>query len=478
MPNFLPYIIDQYGDRLQLIQSGVWGGNLYKLPNGNLRYFDSKTRGWIWKTLVLHPEVDTNDIDLVPIPILPLVDANKQNSQTEHINSKNDIRNLTKPIVRFSHTIRKLTPVQTLFDPLKNNDRQDNEIDDLGSMKSHDAMNLHDTLDIIDLDLSRLILDVIFQEPIVHAQMRQILFSYLAKDYCFQLANNYHNNGSYDYNNGSDYVNNFVSNPDDNINQLMISGTYYYKQGYHEILGMIFLQLYDDTNDGPKENKDVDMTVSNTRNFTTDRNTMKNILIIYSKLMDQIIPVFYNEEGLMNWEKNEFAKMLEVSSKPLHKIFYETNQTNENDNHHKHSNLIWLIRWTRLLLMRELPRDSVLIIWDHLLTFTYPIKTFMSSLIILILLKLDKKLTSIYKDYNNDLDEIIELLLHIDKEKIIHDINFVELCQVAGQMTELWLNKRFNDFQLAIKRVSFVMDPNRKRMEDKLKERVQKSLNK
>lgn len=40
-------------------------------------------------------------------------------------------------------------------------------------------LTLRETLEIIDLDLSRIMLDDIFQEPKVHAQMRQLLYNYL-----------------------------------------------------------------------------------------------------------------------------------------------------------------------------------------------------------------------------------------------------------------------------------------------------------
>lgn len=402
--DILPLVIEKYKTREQLIQDGIWKGELYNLNNTNSQSIDRVTRGWIWKTLLLHAELDSNDTpsehggieSLLPIP--------------ENINSNaKDIRPLYTPIKKFSHGIRKLTPKEAVIHPL-------NKSAVIQNTNDHNLLNLEEALDIIDLDLSRLMIDDIFQKKEIHQLMKQLLYNYLV-----------------------------IKAP---MNGVLTSNKKYdYKQGYHELLGVVFLELY-------SEHKD----------------EMKNILHIYIKLMNRIEPIFYNEQAIIGWENDCLKNMVKESSPKLFNVLYSLD-----DHERKHNNIIWLIRWTRLLFLRELPMDGVLIIWDHILTFNIPTKILVASLIVTILLHLNKEIIALDP---TDHDDIIELLLHLKSRKSMKELNCINLCKTAGNLAEHWICGNY----VGMRHISneFVkstnIDPNRQRLEDRLRERVRNTL--
>ncbi|KAG0659354.1 hypothetical protein C6P44_003762 [Monosporozyma unispora] len=473
MSDLLQAVIQKYTNRDQLIQEGIWRGDLYGVVLGSSpKQFDRCTRGWIWRTLVLQSmendhQNSLKNVDLVPVP---MISVNRDCDTPEHLGVKPEhdgehgqehghehghghghhsrVNSLEIPIRKLSQGIRKLTPRETYIHPLRppnhhfphpyhNHHRSDTsrsapllnceelveEMED-----TDDDMTLQDTLEIIDLDLSRLIIDDIFSDPKVHAEMRQIMFSYLA-----HLS--------------------LQRNPI-NCKLDLKDRKFYYKQGFHELLGILFLQLYDPSS------------------TTESKSYMRNTLFIFEKLMNQVEPVFYSEKALIQWETTTFAEMLEVCAPRLYSKFYNKDSDGQLTN--KHSNMIWLIRWTRLLFMRELPREGVYIIWDHILTFTFPLKTLISSVIIMIILQLNDVLLAC----DDDMDDLIEIMLHIKDQPSIIGLNPVELCSMAGNLTEMWHLQNYNDMKLMVDKYLKPVDPHRQRMEDKLRLKVQQSLNK
>lgn len=445
-------VFDKYGSREQLIQQGIWRGEIY-----SNRLLNDSSRGWLWKTIVLHGDVidEVNDStfndqmianSLVPVPIIT-----RDNENVPIVDNAEDITVLKKK----TKGIRRLTPMQVDEHPLhiNNNDYEaGNERNEQNTQKRANAeddegitMTLSDTLDIIDLDLSRLLLDPIFQENKIHLQLRQILYNYML----------------------------ILQKNDDNNNNTIVKINKNYQQGFHELLGLIYLQLY---NDSTKKNE---ITM------------MNNVLNIYIKLMRQIVPTFYTRSALLNWESSKFEPILKICSSKLYEKLYLTNNS--------FSNLIWLIRWTRLIFIRELPMDYVLIIWDHILTFQYPIDTFIICLVVTLLLNIFEDLVKEF-DEDDEADELIEKLLHFKTAAGTKLISCVEICKIAGNLCELYSCENFEDMKcicdtfvrVRIGHEKFeklntlkdtsnnknsknsTIDPNRKRLEILLKARVKK----
>lgn len=463
MSDLLQAVIRKYTNRDQLIQEGIWRGDIYStVSRSPPRQLDRCTRGWIWRTLVLqsmedgdNQSLNMKNIDLIPVPMVSV--SNKPSSEHLEVKPSHEhghhsrANSLESPIRKLSQGIRKLTPKETYTHPLRQSNhlphhqqhhrgggsRRGLGLDDWPESMEEtddvkDDMALNDTLEIIDLDLSRLIIDDIFRDPKIHAEMRQIMFNYLVH---LSLQRN--------------PINSKLDLKD---------RKFFYKQGFHELLGMLFLQLYDPTNN------------------SASKSYMRNTLFIFEKLMNQIEPTFYCEKSLIRWETTIFAQMLKVCAPKLYKLFYHRDSNGNLIN--KHSNMIWLIRWTRLLFMRELPRESVYIIWDHILTFTFPLKTLISSIIIMIILQLNDILMSCNGD-DGDMDDLMEIMLHIKDQPKIINMNPVELCKMAGNLTEMWHLENYNDMKLMVDKYLTPVksiDPHRKRMEDKLRLKVQQSL--
>ncbi|QLL33468.1 hypothetical protein HG536_0E03790 [Torulaspora globosa] len=387
--------IDKYETREKLVLSGIWGGEIYKTANlaaGN-------GRGWLWKTLVIDGDADVEE----PVEV-PSLEHNVEGSSQGR-----------KPRVRKQKSIRRLTPIDVARHPLRIP-----ATDGEAGTGEDDRTCLQEKLEIIDLDLSRLMLHDIFQQDQVHSEMRQILYNYLLR------------------------------NEEDSS----------YKQGYHELLGMIYLQLHTD------EREDLGAGQRKMR--------LRNALCIFEKLMKHMT-LFYNETRLIQWEEKEFRPILSTCCPRLYDIFCS------DDNH---TNLLWLIRWTRLLFMRELPRDYTLIIWDHLFTGLYPVHTLVACLIVVLLLNNYRLLVEEVEDHN----DLVELMLHF-QSRITSMVDCIELCKMAGNLCELWYTQDVDSMKLICDnflKIKFNVDrepdreeridPNRRRIEEKLRRRVKQTL--
>ena len=170
---------------------------------------------------------------------------------------------------------------------------------------------------------------------------------------------------------------------------------------------------------------------------------------------------------------------------------------------HHNNNLIWIIRWTRLLFIREIAsKVDILELWDHLLTVPaaqFPL--FMAAFISVMLLSIYDQVVEFSRDKTLDHDDLIEILLLRYKEMNPH-IDVVKYCQVAMEATEqfnageldklfgtatkflewkyrdspqiLAMHQQSRDMKLG--RPDIPPDPNRLRMEEKLKQRVLQRL--
>lgn len=402
-------------------------------------------RSWLWRTLVLtpHMEMDVSPFegDLLPVPLITTKREEEEQEGDQQVKPTSHERSISEYRKKMQHNIkmgiRRLTPREVVHDPL-----QDSKGAHVPTIEN-DELSLDEALEIIDLDLSRLMLDDMFRDPAVLAQLRQLLYNYLIISKQRQSSHS------------------FIKDPMEENGDSGEPTTFRYKQGYHEILGLIYLQL-------------------SPENGTTilDSEMMRNVLNIYIKLMDQVAPVFYDEQALINWDETQFSLILKNASPILYDVMYE--------NGNSHNNLIWLLRWTKVLFLRELPRDQVLIIWDHLLTFTYPIANYVACLIVTLLLSIYDQLLELNK-HDSDHDDIIEMMLHFKENKVIPSIDMVELCKLAGNICELWYSRQFHDIKsicdsfIKLKTgidTSNTIDPNRQRLENKLRQNVMKSLSK
>lgn len=385
--------IDKYETREDLILNGIWKGEIYK----NVDVSSRNGRGWLWKTLVIDGEGNVEE--LVEVPLL-----SEEHEQSPRASSLKE---------RGHRGIRRLTPVDAKRHPLSNSGRAQ----EMTAIEDDDT-TMKEKLEIIDLDLSRLMLDDIFQQDEVHTEMRQILYNYLTRT----------------------------------------GDNYSYRQGYHELLGMIYLQLH--------ENEEKNSEHKSIRS--------KNVLFIFERLMKSM-SFFYNESQLIKWDNKVFQPLLRTCCPKLFEIICCDDY---------HINLLWLIRWTRLLFIRELPRDYTLVIWDHLLTFLYPVDTFVACVVVVLLLNNYKVLTEEIEDH----DDLVELMLHFNS-RMTSKIDCVELCKMAGKLCEYWyaqdasamktlcdnfLKIKFNvDLDLEPRGT---IDPNRVRIEEKLRRRVKQTL--
>ena len=270
MSDLVELIIRKYKTKDQLIQEGIWKGEIYK------RGIDisARERSWIWKTLLLYSddarEKDDRDIfalpggSLVPIPDTTAMEAAAAATITPQLrinttSVRSPVRSSlssnptspTSPLRQITHGVRNLTPREVHVHPLQqrihNNDiSSDGDGDNV-------TMPLRETLEIIDLDLSRLMTDDLFQDPDIRQILQLIMFNYLLR------------------------VNDDCKHP-------ATEQLYRYRQGFHEILGIVFLQFY------------------RGKNQATDLNL---VLMVFGRLMQTLDKTFYSEESLLNWRSTD-----------------------------------------------------------------------------------------------------------------------------------------------------------------------------
>ena len=442
MSDLVELIIRKYKTKDQLIQEGIWKGEIYK------RGIDipARERSWIWKTLLLYSDDTQGDNErdifalpggsLVPIPDTIAMEAAATITPQLKINTtsvRSPVRTSlslsptspTSPLRQITHGVRNLTPREVHIHPLQDRIHSN----DVGSDGDGDnvTMPLRETLEIIDLDLSRLMTDDLFQDPEIRQTLQLLMFNYLLR------------------------VNDDCKHP-------AAEQLYRYRQGFHEILGIVFLQFYR----GKKQ--------------TTDLNL---VLLVFGRLMQTLDKTFYSEESLLNWESTVFQPILQLASPKLYNCFYPTADKQSAEHDPKRINTIWLIRWTRLLFLREIPRNDMLCIWDHILTSTVPFAEFVACVIVALLLTQHDMLMGMLNS-NNDPYDLLEYMLHFSDRE--YYIDTVKVCQAARRFCELWIGGDHRELRVSAKaflklsKYTVITDPNRKRVEDRLRERVASRL--
>ncbi|KAM3160684.1 Rab-GAP TBC domain-containing protein [Lachancea thermotolerans] len=370
----IEHLVQRYGTREELIKRGVWRGELYRAEEAT--FLD---RGWCWKTLLLDREDELLVTELVPVP------TNFEDTGCNYAEAgRLGVRKLTTELVQ-DH------PLMEEDDRLK------------------ESISVEETLDIVRLDISRLLLDPVFSDPECKAEMVQILYNYVA-----------HNHTSY-------------------------------KQGYHELCGAVYLQMLEEEGETRK----------------------LNTLNIFNKLMAQVRPVFYEETALLQFSKQKFDAVFKLTAPMLRHLLTA---------HHGLDHAVWLIRWTRLLFLREFDIAYVLRIWDHLLTFTVPVQDLVACCTVVLLIAVTQDLYAC-----EDQGEVISILLHYPQDKLI---NCVDLMKHSASLYELYVTRQYSDMRGLgenlckvynrswYEKQTQVADHNRLRLEERLKRRVEQRLRK
>ncbi|CEP62061.1 GTPase-activating protein GYP6 LALA0_S04e06876g [Lachancea lanzarotensis] len=375
----IQHLIQRYGTREELVKKGVWRGDLYSAAE--VRFLD---RGWCWKTLLL-----TGEDGLLVTKVAEVPDNTVLDDAPLHRN-------------KLQSRVRTLTPERTNTHPLVQSDEDRNNEDRL-----KEKISLHDTLEIIRLDISRLLLDPMFESVECKAEMTQILYNYVV-----------HNHTSY-------------------------------KQGYHELCGAVYMQMAGEECGARK----------------------LNTLNIFNKLMKRVRPVFYEETALLHFSQVKFDRIFKLTMPKLHHLLTV---------HHGLDNAVWLIRWTRLLFLREFDLNYVLKVWDHLLTFVIPLDDLIACCVVVLLIALTRDLYSC-----EDQGEVISILLHYPSDKLI---DCVELMKNSASLYELYVTKQHQDMKALgdnlcrihnrqwYDKQAQVSDQNRLRLEERLKRRVGQRL--
>jgi TBC1 domain family protein 5 len=265
----------------------------------------------------------------------------------------------------------------------------------------NDQAEDNDILDVIKLDVERLFIYPLFEDAQVQQDIIQILFNY----------------------------NKFNA----------------YKQGFHEICGLVYLELYNDDHD----NSNIKIETFN----------------IFTSLMLSVVPNFYIEQSLIGWCISQFNRYLALVDESLYELLIKR---------HKIESQIWLIRWVRLLFMRELGIPNTLKILDYLICYDHDLSKLMPFIIIILLIKIKIRLVVCE-------DNVLQLLLHYPSTEFTHSEvkEIVDLSIKMYRVPEkdlprcgLELNKRF------IKEYNWdkLQDLDRLRMELKLQRGVRRAL--
>lgn len=303
---------------------------------------------------------------------------------------ENELQPTPKPgePLEISHTRHDLTKESVTNDPLST---------------GYNSDDVENVLDVIKMDVDRLIIDPIFQKDEIKQDIIQILYNY------------------------------------DKFTP--------YKQGFHEICGLVYLQLYLDN----PENEKIKIETFN----------------IFTSLMLSVVPNFYIEDNLIGWCISVFNKYFKLTDGALYDFFVKT---------HKIESQIWLIRWVRLLFMRELGISNTVKILDMFICFDYDLSKLVPFVIIISLIKIKLRLVEC-----EDNGEVLTLLLHYphreysnEEVKELVDLS-IKLYKAPENKLEgygLALNKKFH------KGVNWdkMKDMDRVRMELRLQKKVRGML--
>ncbi|CAI5755761.1 unnamed protein product [Candida verbasci] len=173
-----------------------------------------------------------------------------------------------------------------------------------------------------------------------------------------------------------------------------------YKQGIHEILGLIYMNLQKES-----------IEISSTNTFSSDdlkilklfdlNYLCHDVFTIFNKVMNSsgILKNFYeSEENLMSSIEKFNMYLMKVDQF----IYYNLHTKL------KLESQLWIIRYLRLLLLRELGNDfkTINLLWDKLITNISSISELINFIIIHLLIQIKTDLLS------SDFSECLSLLLH------------------------------------------------------------------
>lgn len=177
-----------------------------------------------------------------------------------------------------------------------------------------------------------------------------------------------------------------------------------YKQGIHEIIGLLYMNLFAESITIPNTNSLSQQELSilnlyNSKYLLHDLFTIFNKFILESRIIDK----FYETEDSL-WKSIEYFNMKLMKIDQL--IHYTL------INKLKLESQLWIIRYLRLLLLRELgDLDTISLLWDKLIATSssdnrIPVPEFIIFMIIQLLIQIKPDLITC------DFAETISLLLH------------------------------------------------------------------
>lgn len=226
-------------------------------------------------------------------------------------------------------------------------DITDNDATPAKKQQQLTILDAPEILTIINMDVGRLLLDPIFQTSAVKQDITQILYNY----------NRY--------------------TP--------------YKQGFHEICAVVYLELHREAEHDPALREAIKINTFN----------------IFTSMMITIVPQFYNSDNLVGWCVSVFNKYLRLIDAPLYNLLIKS---------HRIESQVWLIRWVRLIFLRELQEDNTLKLWDLMLSYDSDFSKLVPFIIVVMLIKLKLRLVDC-----EDNGEILYLLLHYPHTPMTND---------------------------------------------------------
>ncbi|KAL6949759.1 hypothetical protein ACO0QE_000417 [Hanseniaspora vineae] len=187
-----------------------------------------------------------------------------------------------------------------------------------------------------------------------------------------------------------------------------------YKQGMHELAGVIYVQMRGVHSDG------------------LNLNTVYTGFNHFMKLQQ----FSFDEVELLNFKNFQFEPMLQASFPSVSRCL---------ESKHKLNNMLWLLRWLRLCFLREFDElDHLLIIWDHLIMQNdnnapetlqksqQKYQNFMTFLLIIFLVYRSKDI--IY--HCQDQSELLHLFFHFFNTKLFNKERLQKILECCNGLVE------------------------------------------
>ncbi|RLV89182.1 TBC1 domain family member 5 [Spathaspora sp. JA1] len=187
-----------------------------------------------------------------------------------------------------------------------------------------------------------------------------------------------------------------------------------YKQGIHEILGLIYYSLYQESIFIPQTNTiSVDdlkiLKLYDLNYLNHDLFTILNGFIMTSGIFGKF---YENETNLLTTIEDFNIKFMKIDQ------FIHYNLTSKL----KLESQLWIIRYLRLLLLREIiDLETTISIWDKLIASSVSIPDLILFMIIQLLIQIKPDLIA------SDFSECLSLLLHYPIKKTIKENNSPEI---------------------------------------------------